>query len=253
MARMRTLKPGLFKNDRLAELPIAARYVFAGLTTLADREGRLCDRPKWIHAELLPWDRDVDMDELLRLLADTKDVDGETFIIRYEAQGQRFIQITKFHLHQTPHVREAASVIPSPWTDDDGDSVQTQPRRTDEASATVTRPKPVRSAGPERVAPAARPAPTREAVRAYFKTIGGDDQVASKFFDHYSANGWLVGGENPMKSWRACARRWLKREPEFAAGGKPRDGTEAVEAPKGRAESMAARVARELKQEERKE
>jgi hypothetical protein len=48
MPRTRQIKPGFFKNDELAELPIEARLLFAGLWTIADREGRLEDRPKKI-------------------------------------------------------------------------------------------------------------------------------------------------------------------------------------------------------------
>jgi len=39
MARSRNIKPGFFKNDHLVELPFEYRLLFAGLWTLADREG----------------------------------------------------------------------------------------------------------------------------------------------------------------------------------------------------------------------
>src|SRR5262245_4448792 len=61
MARARLLKPGFFTNEDLVELPPAARLLFAGLWTLADREGRLEDRPKRIKLAVLPYD-DVDVD-----------------------------------------------------------------------------------------------------------------------------------------------------------------------------------------------
>ena len=43
--RTRLLKPGFFMNEELARLPVRARLLFAGLWCLADREGRLEDRP----------------------------------------------------------------------------------------------------------------------------------------------------------------------------------------------------------------
>lgn len=32
------------------------------------------------------------------------------------------------------------------------------------------------------------------------------------FVDHYTANGWLVGGKSKMKDWRAAVRNWEKME-----------------------------------------
>ena len=107
MARARNLKPGFFKNEELAELEPLVRLLFAGLWTLADREGRLEDRPKRIRAELLPYD-DGNIDEFLQCLH------GAGFILRYVVDGNRFIQILKFSEHQNPHVKEPASSIPAP-------------------------------------------------------------------------------------------------------------------------------------------
>jgi hypothetical protein len=107
MARARNVKPSFFTNDTLAELPALARLLFIGLWTLADREGRLEDRPKKIKAEVLPYD-DCDADALLGALH------GRGFILRYQVQEGRFIQVVKFAKHQNPHVREPASAIPAP-------------------------------------------------------------------------------------------------------------------------------------------
>lgn len=107
MARTRNLKPGFFKNEDLAECDMAARLLFAGLWTIADREGRLEDRPKRIKAELLPYDA-LDADALLCQLA------ARGFIVRYVAGGQAYISIPTFTKNQQPHINEAPSVIPPP-------------------------------------------------------------------------------------------------------------------------------------------
>jgi len=37
--------------------------------------------------------------------------------------------------------------------------------------------------------------------------------LAAGFFDHYSANGWLVGKSNaPMEDWKAAVRNWIRGE-----------------------------------------
>jgi hypothetical protein len=107
MARARNIKPGFFTNDELAECDPLARILFAGLWCVADRSGRLEDRPKKIKAELLPYDN-ANAEKLLTQLADRK------FILRYKAEGQSYIQVLAFEKHQNPHIKEAESSIPAP-------------------------------------------------------------------------------------------------------------------------------------------
>src|SRR5690625_577204 len=52
--RARNIKPGLFKNEILGEADPIYSLLFIGLWTLADKEGRLENRPKRIRAELFP-------------------------------------------------------------------------------------------------------------------------------------------------------------------------------------------------------
>lgn len=107
MARSRNLKPGFFKNETLAECSPLARLLFAGLWCLADRAGRLEDRPKRIRAEVMPYD-DGSVDEMLNELHQAG------FILRYLVGEQRLIQVQNFAKHQNPHCREPESTIPAP-------------------------------------------------------------------------------------------------------------------------------------------
>lgn len=107
MARARNIKPSFFTNDELAEVHPLGRLLFIALWTMADREGRLEDRPRRIKAEALPYD-DADADALLN------DLQKRGFILRYEVDGTRYIQVLAFTKHQNPHIKEAESTIPSP-------------------------------------------------------------------------------------------------------------------------------------------
>lgn len=40
---------------------------------------------------------------------------------------------------------------------------------------------------------------------------------ARKFFNHYSANGWKIGGKTPMENWRPAVENWLLKAAEFEA------------------------------------
>lgn len=106
MPRCRNIKPGLAKNEVLAELGPHAQLLFALLPCYADREGRLEDRPKRLKAEIFPY-YDVDVDAVLQQLADCE----EAFIVRYEIDGSRYLQITNFERHQSPHHKELDSII----------------------------------------------------------------------------------------------------------------------------------------------
>jgi hypothetical protein len=107
MSRIRTIKPGFFRNELLAECDPLARILFAGLWTEADRDGRLEDRPRRLKVELLPYD-DCDIDALLDQL------DDKGFIIRYTISGDHFIAIPKWYEHQRPHHKEASNGHPAP-------------------------------------------------------------------------------------------------------------------------------------------
>ncbi|SFI76023.1 hypothetical protein [Nitrosomonas sp. Nm34] len=105
MARSRNIKPGFYTNEDLVECSFAARLLFPGLWMLADREGRLEDRPKRIKMSIFPADN-VNIDELLYEL----EIRG--FIKRYTADGKKVISIPAFHEHQSPHGKEQDSVLP---------------------------------------------------------------------------------------------------------------------------------------------
>lgn len=106
MARARNIKPSFCSNEQIAECDIWARMLFIHLWGLADREGRLEDRPLRIKAAVFPFDN-CDVEKMLAQLAD------KSLIIRYEAGGMKLIWIPKFLLHQRPHINEAPSVLPA--------------------------------------------------------------------------------------------------------------------------------------------
>lgn len=102
MARIRTIKPSFFKNEHLAELPLAARMLFIGLWCLCDREGRMEDRPKRIKADVFPYDS-IDVDQTLSRLQ------SAGFINRYEVGEMKVIQVINFSKHQRISGTEAQS------------------------------------------------------------------------------------------------------------------------------------------------
>jgi hypothetical protein len=111
--RARNIKPAFFSDVDLAEkCTREARLLFVGLWCLADCMGRLEDRPRWIKAEIFPYDDDLTTDEVHLLL---RELDEGGFISRYTVKGDDYIVVNNFVKHQNPHKkeRESGSAIPS--------------------------------------------------------------------------------------------------------------------------------------------
>jgi hypothetical protein len=120
--RARNIKPGFFDNEVLAMGGPCAQILFEGLWCLADREGRLEDRPLRIKAKIFPYYEPVIgltvnpplsngestvIERLIQFLSD------KGFVSRYKIGETRYIQITNFTKHQSPHKTEKGSVIPA--------------------------------------------------------------------------------------------------------------------------------------------
>lgn len=120
MARARNIKPGFFTNELLGTYDPIISLFFAGLWCLADRDGRLEDRPLRIKAELFPYREGLDINGYLTVL------ERDAFLTRYEVAGTRYIQINNFAKHQTPHHTEKAKGYPAPTqqqSDEEGKEV----------------------------------------------------------------------------------------------------------------------------------
>ena len=111
MARIRTVKPELFKHWQLfkaeQESGLPLRVAFIGLFGCADREGRFKWRPEELKPDILPNDS-VDFGEVLDALHNAG------FIVRYEVEGDHYGHIPTFTTHQHINLREAESKLPAP-------------------------------------------------------------------------------------------------------------------------------------------
>jgi hypothetical protein len=103
--RARNIKPSFFSNPDLGECSPLSRLCFAGLWCCADREGRVLNRPKFIKAQIFPYDN-IDVEPLLSELI------AFGFIELYETDGVKVIAIPNFGKHQRPHVKEKSSELP---------------------------------------------------------------------------------------------------------------------------------------------
>lgn len=110
MARIRTIKPSFFESEDVAVLPLRARLLWIGLWTHCDDEGRTKDHPKLIKARIWPLDPVTlkDIEEDLAIL------DGHGRIVRYEVDGQRYLEITNWRDHQSINKPTPSKFPPPP-------------------------------------------------------------------------------------------------------------------------------------------
>lgn len=106
MARIRTIKPEFWTDEKIVELTPWARLLFLGLLNFADDNGRLVNSQKRIKMQVLPADS-VSIQELLTELGNAG------FLLFYSVNNIDYIQIVNFTKHQKVN-RPSHTTIPAP-------------------------------------------------------------------------------------------------------------------------------------------
>lgn len=89
MARIRTIKPEFWTNERVMECSANARLLFIGMWNFADDLGRLVLAPKTIKAQIFPSD-DFSFDTVSGMILE---LSKNGLILIYEVGGKEFLQI----------------------------------------------------------------------------------------------------------------------------------------------------------------
>ena len=96
MARIRTIKPEFWANEKVMQCSRGSRLLFIGLWNFADDAGRLRDSAKSIRAQIFPGDDDINS-EIVRGMLDELSTNG--LVLKYEVDGEAYIEITGWN-HQ---------------------------------------------------------------------------------------------------------------------------------------------------------
>jgi hypothetical protein len=168
--RIRTIRPEFWESPQVGALCTSARLTFIGLWNLADREGRLKDRPEHIAIKLFPYDRlkpcrlDAWLGELARA----------GLIVRYQRGGEAYLAIPTWRRHQRPHPHEAPSEIPPPARDEHhpaGDATA-EPLNAPAAHAGIAPARDGTAAARIAEAPSSGASPDRSRPRSLFRAAG---------------------------------------------------------------------------------
>lgn len=230
--RIRQVKPEFFLDDSLASSCTRdARLLFIGLWTLADREGRLEDRPAKIKAQIFPFDDDISVSEMVSFI---DQLAAEGCISRYEVDGKRLLWIRNFLKHQHCHHKEQPSQLP-PIKEDNkkpraslGQAPDLPPTSPSASTSTSTSTYGLRHTASGRAA--SQPPRAKKGLRASQRTGAPGlfeiseslkewaskacpnlciDEETEKFLDHHRAVG------SSFRDWDAAWRKWMRNAAEW--------------------------------------
>lgn len=93
MARIRTVKPEFWTDERVGECSVSARLLFIASLNFADDHGGLDRSAKQLKAQAFPYDN-VDCEPLVQELLNHR------LLIEYESGGKKYLHINGFKKHQ---------------------------------------------------------------------------------------------------------------------------------------------------------
>lgn len=93
MARIRTIKPDFWTDERVGECSVSARLLFIACWNFSDDHGGLDRSAKQLKAQAFPYDN-VDCEPLVLELLKVG------LLIEYEVSGKKYLHIKGFRLHQ---------------------------------------------------------------------------------------------------------------------------------------------------------
>ena len=110
MARIRTIKPEFWEDEKLAKLPVHARLLFIGTWNFADDNGVLLANPVLMKSHIFPYE-----DIGISTISEWIDILVENgMLIRTTYNGKNYLVIRKFLIHQKINRKSIRINIPLP-------------------------------------------------------------------------------------------------------------------------------------------
>lgn len=107
MARIRTIKPDFWTDEKIVELSPFARLLFIGLWNFADDEGRMPYSIRKIKMQIFPSDH-------TDLSGEFGEIRGASLIEIYTFENVEYLQINNFSKHQKIDKRSNSKYPPPP-------------------------------------------------------------------------------------------------------------------------------------------
>lgn len=132
----RMIDPGIWRNERVGNLPDAGRLLFIGIFSNADDDGRLKGSPRFLKATIFPYDNNKTDDQIREL----RDKCEQLGLIRvYSKNGQEYLDLPGWGEHQRiRRDRHNPSKLPS--YDDIGNQLVAKHPPSDNQMTTIGQP-----------------------------------------------------------------------------------------------------------------
>lgn len=212
MARIRTIKPDFWTDEKIVELPMEVRLFFIGSWNFADDNGNLQRSAKKLKMQIFPADA-IDCEPLIQELL------THGLLTEYEVDGEKFLHIKGFKAHQVIN-RPSKTGLPTLEEQDLFESLSesslTEGKgREGNREGKGNPPTPRQSSG--------SPAVVETGERAI------EDRMTDAFLDRYKAGNaysarqirrviadTLANGTNPDELWAALERIGVASKPVSA-------------------------------------
>ncbi len=109
MARIRSIKPDIWDDERFGRLSLAARLLFIGLISQADDSGRMRANERLVSSKVFPYDNPAAVDTAGLLV----ELNSMGMITLYSVNGFEYLEIPGFTRHQKID-KPSPSVMPGP-------------------------------------------------------------------------------------------------------------------------------------------
>jgi hypothetical protein len=195
MARIRTIKPEFWEDEKLVTLPLGCRLFYIGTWNFADDLGVLRYNPVLLKSRIFPLDESLEVTEIenwVELLI------KNGMMIPFEYNGIKYIHIRTFKDHQRIDKRYGKPLI---------NESELKPLLDYNIYRPVITDKPQKQTSKKANTYFIKP--TIEEIESYCKERNNGINT-NNFFDFYESKGWMVG-KNKVKDWKACVRTWESR------------------------------------------
>ena len=111
MARIRSVKPEFWTDRSMGRLSRDARLLYIAMWNQADEHGRLNGDPRYVKGVCLPYDDDLDLEDVDRLLDELARAEK---LVRYEAKDDPYLFLPNLGKHQRLETAKVPSRLPEP-------------------------------------------------------------------------------------------------------------------------------------------
>jgi hypothetical protein len=200
VARIRTIKPSFWTDEKIGCLSRETRLTFLGLiSAMADDDGRLKGNARIVRGAVYPFDDDITAAEVETHLSQLADAGR---IVRYRIAGDDFIQIANWYRHQKID-RPSRSLFPAPEGEQISDSSNVR-RALDESTSNVRRSFALEVEGSGGVVEGNAPAaPARSDAAVSVENPDADVEGVRSLFPKVSESLPPTAGADPLREFMA--------------------------------------------------